>query len=80
MHLDFGRRPERGTPTRAMPGSTSTLFAAPRISADTSYSSIRVLDCGCGPGAVTIGLAQAVEHGEAVGVAPDAAPGRLQTD
>jgi ubiquinone/menaquinone biosynthesis C-methylase UbiE len=29
---------------------------------------MRVLDCGCGPGSVTIGLAQAVGHGEAVGV------------
>ena len=29
---------------------------------------MRVLDCGCGPGAVTVGLAQAVGHGEVVGV------------
>lgn len=29
---------------------------------------MRVLDCGCGPGSITVGLAQAVAPGEAVGV------------
>ena len=31
-----------------------------------------VLDCGCGPGSITIGLAEAVAPGEVVGVDPDA--------
>jgi ubiquinone/menaquinone biosynthesis C-methylase UbiE len=29
---------------------------------------MRVLDCGCGPGSITVGLAQAVTPGEAVGI------------
>ena len=29
---------------------------------------MRVLDCGCGPGTITVGLAEAVQPGEAVGV------------
>jgi ubiquinone/menaquinone biosynthesis C-methylase UbiE len=29
---------------------------------------MRVLDCGCGPGSITMGLAQAVAPGEAVGI------------
>ena len=29
---------------------------------------MRILDCGCGPGSITVGLAQAVAPGEAVGI------------
>lgn len=29
---------------------------------------MRVLDCGCGPGSITLGLAQAVAPGEAIGI------------
>jgi 2-polyprenyl-3-methyl-5-hydroxy-6-metoxy-1,4-benzoquinol methylase len=29
---------------------------------------MRVLDCGCGPGSITVGLAQAVTPGEVVGI------------
>ena len=31
-------------------------------------SGIRLLDCGCGPGSITIGLAEAVAPGEVVGI------------
>jgi SAM-dependent methyltransferase len=36
---------------------------------------MRVLDCGCGPGSITVGLARAVAPGEAVGI--DIEPGQL---
>jgi ubiquinone/menaquinone biosynthesis C-methylase UbiE len=29
---------------------------------------MRVLDCGCGPGSITVGLAAAVAPGQAVGI------------
>ena len=32
------------------------------------HPGMTVLDCGCGPGTITIGLAEAVAPGEAVGV------------
>jgi SAM-dependent methyltransferase len=37
---------------------------------------MRLLDCGCGPGSVTLGLAEAVAPGEVVGV--DIEPGQVQ--
>jgi ubiquinone/menaquinone biosynthesis C-methylase UbiE len=36
---------------------------------------MRVLDCGCGPGSITVGLAKAVAPGEAVGI--DIEPAQL---
>src|SRR5688500_8965794 len=33
-------------------------------------SGMRVLDCGCGPGSITLGLAKVVAPGEVVGVDP----------
>lgn len=35
--------------------------------------SMRVLDCGCGPGSITVGLADAVRPGEVVGIDMQAA-------
>jgi SAM-dependent methyltransferase len=35
---------------------------------------MRLLDCGCGPGSITLGLAAAVTPGHVVGVDPDARP------
>ena len=35
-------------------------------------SGMRVLDCGCGPGALTIGLARHLQPGEVVGLDVDA--------
>ncbi len=32
---------------------------------------LRLLDCGCGPGSITLGLAQAVAPGSAVGIDPE---------
>jgi ubiquinone/menaquinone biosynthesis C-methylase UbiE len=37
---------------------------------------MRLLDCGCGPGSITIGLAQAVAPGETVGI--DASPDAIE--
>src|SRR5687767_1908556 len=37
---------------------------------------IRLLDCGCGPGAITIGLADRVRPGEVIGV--DAGDAQLE--
>src|SRR3712207_7201034 len=37
---------------------------------------MRLLDAGCGPGTITVGLAGAVQPGEVVGIDPDA--GRLE--
>ena len=36
-------------------------------------SGMRLLDCGCGPGSITVGLAEAIAPGEAVGVDIEAA-------
>ena len=38
-------------------------------------SGMRLLDCGCGPGAITLGLAEAVAPGEVVGI--DITPERM---
>jgi len=38
-------------------------FLAPHLRAGT-----RLLDCGCGPGSITVDLAQAVAPGEAIGI------------
>ena len=37
---------------------------------------MRLLDCGCGPGSITVGLAQAVAPGETVGI--DASPDAIE--
>jgi ubiquinone/menaquinone biosynthesis C-methylase UbiE len=37
---------------------------------------MRLLDCGCGPGSITLGLAEAVHPGEVVGIDPN--PDRLE--
>ena len=37
---------------------------------------MRLLDCGCGPGSITVGLAQAVAPAETVGI--DASPDAIE--
>ena len=51
------RRLERRT------ADTSAAFLVPHLQAG-----IRLLDCGCGPGSVTVGLAARVAPGEAIGL------------
>lgn len=43
--------------------ATSAAFLLPHL-----RPGMRVLDCGCGPGTITMGLAEAVAPGEAVGL------------
>jgi cyclopropane fatty-acyl-phospholipid synthase-like methyltransferase len=41
----------------------AATFLAPHLRAG-----MRLIDCGCGPGSITIDLAQAVAPGEAIGI------------
>jgi ubiquinone/menaquinone biosynthesis C-methylase UbiE len=47
---------------------TSAAFLVPHLRVG-----MRLLDCGCGPGSITVGLAARVAPGEAIGVAPQPA-------
>jgi ubiquinone/menaquinone biosynthesis C-methylase UbiE len=56
-------------------GSTAVQIMTSRTAEDSARfflpylrTGMRVLDCGCGPGSITVGLAQAVAPGEAVGI------------
>jgi ubiquinone/menaquinone biosynthesis C-methylase UbiE len=51
--------------------ATNTAFFLPYL-----QPGMRVLDCGCGPGTITIGLAQAVAPGQVVGI--DIEPGQIE--
>jgi ubiquinone/menaquinone biosynthesis C-methylase UbiE len=51
--------------------ATNAAFFLPYL-----RSGMRVLDCGCGPGTITIGLAQAVAPGQVVGI--DIEPGQIE--
>src|SRR5687768_14970495 len=46
-------------------------FLLPHLS-----SGMRLIDCGCGPGSITLGLAEAIAPGEVVGV--DVSEGALE--
>jgi ubiquinone/menaquinone biosynthesis C-methylase UbiE len=43
--------------------ATSASFLRPHL-----LPGMHVLDCGCGPGAITVGLAEAVAPGEVIGI------------
>jgi ubiquinone/menaquinone biosynthesis C-methylase UbiE len=47
---------------------TSAAFLVPHLRAG-----VRLLDCGCGPGSITVGLAAIVAPGEAIGLDPQPA-------
>src|SRR5437867_1148469 len=47
--------------------TTEAAFFVPRL-----QKGMRLLDCGCGPGTITLGLAEVVAPGEVVGVDIDA--------
>jgi ubiquinone/menaquinone biosynthesis C-methylase UbiE len=70
-----GRRPDR--PDTHVPrlmrrtAANELAFFLPHLS-----PGMRVLDCGCGPGTITVGVAEQVQPGEVVGIDPDA--GRLE--
>lgn len=51
--------------------ATNAAFFLPYL-----RSGMRVLDCGCGPGTITIGLAQAMAPGQVVGI--DIEPGQIE--
>jgi ubiquinone/menaquinone biosynthesis C-methylase UbiE len=59
------RRLERRT------AATAAAFFLPHL-----HPGMRLLDCGCGPGSITIGLAKAVAPGEVVGI--DFQPGQIE--
>jgi 2-polyprenyl-3-methyl-5-hydroxy-6-metoxy-1,4-benzoquinol methylase len=78
MTHEFGRPPGEATPPATVPlfGTQGALSTFARRTAERQAAfflpslepGMRVLDCGCGPGTITVGLARRVAPGEVVGI------------
>ena len=74
--MSSNRNPDTPTPSYTMGAATSSQNCStvgmrgsmPRICCRTLKRGLRVLDLGCGPGTISVGLAKVVEPGELHGI------------